>query len=152
MESRILTLITVSLLSLSAIVATSFALAQDNPIQLRQEKMKVVGKSIGTVSKMVKGETPFDGQLALAAFSDMQSAARGYDELFPKGTETGGNTEAAPAIWSDRSGFEAKHNEFLVVLDTVTETAPADTVALRTSLGQVGRQCSSCHETYRLKK
>lgn len=121
-------------------------------IEDRQAKMKTVGKSIGIVSKMAKGESDFDSTIALKAFVDMKEAAKGFQTLFPEGTETGGETEAAPAIFSDRAGFEAKQSEFLVALEAATASAPADIGALRATLGSVGKNCGACHETYRVKK
>ncbi len=128
---------------------TSFAFA--DAISDRQSKMKTVGRSIGVVSKMAKGETEFDAAAALQAFVNMKEAADGYELLFPEGTETGGNTEAAPAIFTDRAGFEAKQADFEASLAKVTAAAPADLAALRASVGEVGANCGACHRVYRVK-
>lgn len=126
--------------------------ANAGPIEDRKAKMKTVGKSIGIVAKMAKGQADFDAQAALQAFVDMKAAAAGFEELFPEGSETGGKTEAAPAIFTDRAGFEAKQAEFEATLEKVTVAAPADLVALKVSLGEVGANCGTCHKAYRVKK
>jgi len=134
--------------------ALGFALptANADPIKDRQDKMKVVGKSMGIVGKMAKGQSDFDGEAALAAFVAMKEAADGYETLFPEGTETGGDTEAAPAIFTDRIDFEAKQSDFEASLVKVTAAAPENVEALGAMVGEVGRNCGVCHRTYRVKK
>ena len=140
----------------TTIIATTalftVSMAQANPIEDRQAKMKTVGKSMGIVGKMAKGQSEFDGAAALAAFVAMKEAAQDYETLFPAGTETGGETEAAPAIFTDRAGFEAKHADFEASLAKVTAAAPASVEALGAMVGEVGQNCGVCHKAYRIKK
>lgn len=134
-------------------VGMSVSFANADAIEDRQAKMKIVGKSMGIVGKMAKGQTDFDGEAALAAFVAMKEAASGYETLFPEGTETGGDTEAAPAIFSDRAGFEAKQADFIADLEAVTAASAPKTVAeLGASVGQVAQNCGVCHKAYRVKK
>ena len=134
------------------LLAFGTAVASADVIADRKAKMKSVGKAVGSVARMAKGATEFDGDAALAAFVSMKEAARDFSELFPEGTETGGKTEAGPAIFSDRAGFEAKNKEFIAALEMVINAgAPADLNALRGALGQVGANCKACHQTYRAK-
>lgn len=139
------------LMSLSS-VAMSVSIANADAIKDRQDKMKIVGKSMGIVGKMAKGQADFDGAAALAAFVAMKNAAQGYETLFPDGTETAGNTEAAPAIFTDRAGFEVKVANFEASLVKVTATAPASVEALGAMVGEVGQNCGACHKAYRVKK
>ena len=134
------------------ISATFATVAIADPIADRQAAMKTIGKSIGAAAKMAKGEVDFDGQAALAAFLDMKNAATGFGDLFPEGTETGGKTEAAPAIFSDRAGFNQKNADFAASLEKVTAAAPANLAELGAALGEVGKNCKACHQTYRAKK
>lgn len=140
---------TIGFLSAALVGLGSAAIA--GPIEDRQAKMKTVGKSIGVVSKMAKGEADFNAEAALQAFVDMKEAAVGFTGLFPDGSGEG-ETEAAPAIFSDRAGFEKVATDFAGVMETVTAAAPADLAALQASLGEVGKQCGTCHKAYRIKK
>ena len=142
--SSILLLSTTSLL-----IALSSANA--DAIKDRQDKMKVVGKNMGIVGKMAKGQSAFDGAAALAAFVAMKEAADGFADLFPEGTETGGKTEAAPAIFTDRAGFEKKDAAFQASLVKVTAAAPANVAELGGFVGEVGQNCGACHKAYRVK-
>lgn len=133
-------------------LATGASIASADVIKDRQDKMKIVGKSMGIVGKMAKGQSDFDGAAALAAFVAMKDAADDYETLFPAGSETGGETEAAPAIFTDRAGFEAKVTNFKASLVKVTASAPASVEALGALVGEVGQNCGACHKAYRVKK
>lgn len=139
------------LISTAGLTVTA-SVASADAIKDRQDKMKIVGKSMGIVGKMAKGETEFDSEAALAAFVAMKDAAEGYETLFPAGTETGGETEAAPAIFTDRAGFEAKVADFEASLVKVTAAAPESVEALGALVGEVGQNCGVCHKAYRVKK
>ena len=56
---------------------------------------------------MMKGEAEFNAVAAELILRTMNTAALGFDELFPAGSETGGETTASPKIWEDRAGFDA---------------------------------------------
>ena len=73
-------------------------------------------------------------------------------EQFPEGSETGMETEAAPAIWSDRAGFDAAVAKFKAAADAGVAAAPADLDGLKAVFGPLTQNCGACHETYRLKK
>jgi cytochrome c556 len=72
--------------------------------------------------------------------------------LFPKGTETGGDTKALPEIWSDPAGFQKVAlalSEAATKLATDAKAGDADLVAADTKA--LGEQCGACHKTYRAK-
>ena len=88
------------------LIVAGTALAQD-PIAARQAAMKEIGKNYGAVNKMNRGQAPYDGAAASAAFTAIAAAASGYAALFPPGSEIGGDTEALPAIWENKADFDA---------------------------------------------
>lgn len=72
--------------------------------------------------------------------------------MFPKGTETGGNTKALPEIWSDPSGFQkaaANLNDAAAKLAVAAKAGDADEVAIDTKV--LGDQCAACHKAFRAK-
>ena len=72
--------------------------------------------------------------------------------LFPKGTETGGNTKALPAIWSDSAGFEKialAANAAATKLAADAKAGNTEEVAADAKL--LGEQCGACHKGYRQK-
>ena len=141
-------LVAISLLAFAASAANA------DPISDRQAAMKERGKIVGTLSKMVKGEQDFDAALVLSSLQTLQENAEKFDvaALFPTGTETGGDTTAAPKIWEDMAGFKAAEDKYLADVKAVNAAAPADLEALKAQLGVVGANCSSCHKEFRIKK
>ena len=142
-----------TLFAAAVIGAAGFApaIAADEPQVVRQEMMKKVGGATGAMAKMVKGEAEFDAAAALAALATISEVAAGYGEQFPEGSETGMESEAAPAIWSDRAGFDAKLAKFKADADAAVAAAPADLDGLKAVFGPLTQNCGSCHETFRLK-
>ena len=140
----------------SAILSASlFALAMTaasaSPIEEREAFMKQNGRLLGAVAPVVKGEQPFDAAQVLAALEAFNDNAQKFDAdaMFPKGSEGG---EAAPAIWSDRAGFEAAIEDYKEAAAAAMESAPQDVETLRASFGRIGGSCADCHQTYRIKK
>lgn len=137
---------------LAACLAAGLAAAPAgaNPIEDRQAAMKQVGDAMKVVGAMMRGQRDYDAAAALAAFAAMNESAARYAGLFPEGSETGGDTEAAPAIWSDRAGFEEAVAKFESDTAAAVAAAPADMDAFRPVFGQVASNCKACHETYRI--
>lgn len=137
----------------AVILVFGVSMAFAGPIEDRKAKMKEVGKQTGILGKMVKGETAFDGEAALAAYVAMGNAGTGFGELFPEDSQIGGETTASPKIWEDRAGFEAAGKKFGEALGAAIQAgAPANLDALKTSFGSVAQNCKACHTDYRIKK
>ncbi|AZN98946.1 cytochrome C556 [Mesorhizobium sp. M9A.F.Ca.ET.002.03.1.2] len=132
--------------------AGSAALA--DPILDRQALMKERGKIAGGLSKVVKGENPFDAAAVMTSLQALQANAEKFDAeaLFPAGSETGNDTTAAPKIWQDMAGFKATHDKYLADVKAAVAAAPADVDALKVQFNTIGGDCGTCHETYRIKK
>lgn len=128
------------------------AIAADEPQVVRQELMKKNGGATGALAKMVKGEAEFDAAAALAALSTMSEVAGTVGDYFPEGSETGFETEAMPAIWSNRDDFNAKLIKFKADADAGVAAAPTDLDALKAVFGPLTQNCGACHEIYRMKK
>lgn len=130
----------------------AYAASHADPIMARKEAMKSVGGAMGALGKMAKGEMAFDGAAVLAALQQMTTATDGFADLFPAGSETGGETTASPKIWEDNAGFTAKLAKFREDVAAATASPPADQAALGAALGGLGGNCKGCHETYRIPK
>ncbi|MEL6946596.1 MAG: cytochrome c [Pseudomonadota bacterium] len=132
---------------LSAVVAIPSALAADNPAVDRQKVMSHVGAATGAGAAMARGQVPFDAVQAQLIMRTMNGVALGYGYLFPEGSETGAKTEASPAIWSDRAGFNAAVKKFI----DDTSVLPTDLDGFRAAFQQVTANCGTCHRAYRVK-
>ena len=137
-----------SLLSLALPVAAQPA----DPIAARQAIMKQNGRDTGAGAKMLKGEVPFSAASAMAIFKNMNDTAKKFGTLFPKGSETGGDTEAAPAVWSKPADFKAAVSKFDADTAAALAAKPATFDAFKAQFITVTGNCKSCHEGFRIKK
>jgi cytochrome c556 len=138
-----------------AISMLTFAVsaASADPVLDRQQMMKERGKIVGELAKMVKGEQAFDAAKVDTALKALQVNAEKFDAdaLFPAGS-TDGDTTASPKIWEDMAGFKATEDKYLADVKAAAAAAPADVDALKAQIGVIGSNCSTCHQTYRIKK
>ncbi len=139
-------------LSAGVAVASGLATATADPIAERKALMKSVGGATGASAKMVKGQMDFDQAAAQKAMETMHMAALQFGELFPEGSETGGETTASPNIWSDRDGFNAKLAKFIADTGAAAENPAADLDSFKAQFGQVAGNCKACHVGYRIPK
>jgi cytochrome c556 len=140
-----------SVLAAVAVAASGFAVAQD-AIAKRKEIMKAVGGATKAAGQMVKGEAPFDAAKAKAG---MDTIATGWSEFaknFPKGSETGGETTAAPKIWADFTDFDSKGKKMAADAAKAAAAAAQGPDAFKAAFGEVTKSCKGCHEAYRVKK
>jgi cytochrome c556 len=121
-------------------------------IQERQEAMKAIGKSAKTAGQMLKGEAPFDPVTAAALLATMHASAEKFGGLFPEDSKTGGDTEAAPAIWEKKSEFEAKLAKFDGDITAAIAAKPADLDGFKASFQAVAGNCKGCHQEFRVDK
>lgn len=149
-------------IGLAVVLGASFALSttaswsqQPDPltgmaaIEKRQELMKSAGRATKAAGQMVKGETAWDADAAAAAMQTLVDVGTEFPTLFPDDSKTGGDTEAAPAIWDDKSDFEA-HSASLAEDAGAAKTAAAGGLdAFKPAFGKAASNCRSCHEKFR---
>ncbi len=136
-----------------AVVAcgVTVVVAQQDPIAARKALMKSNGQAAGAISKMAKGEAPFDLAAAKKAFATFEDAAAKMPSLFPPNSMTGGETAASPKIWESMDDVKAKFVK-LGEDAKAAEASVTDLDSLKVALGVVGKNCGGCHELYRIKK
>lgn len=133
-------------------VATTVAVAADDPIQTRQAIMSSVGAAAGLGGGMLKGEIDFSPAAAAAALSTFNAAAFTFGDYFPEGSESGGDTEAAPTIWSDAAGFAAASDKFRSDASAALASKPQTLDDFKAAFGSVAQNCKACHEDFRVTK
>jgi cytochrome c556 len=140
----------VAAIAVGALSATA-VVAQQDPIAARKALMKANGQNAGALSKMVKGEEPFDLAKAKKAFTTFQDAAAKMPNLYPANSKTGGETSASPKIWESMDDFKARFVKFSTDAKAA-EASVKDLDSLKAVFGPLGKNCGGCHETYRIKK
>ncbi|HEV7308295.1 MAG TPA: cytochrome c [Ensifer sp.] len=126
--------------------------AADEPQVVRQQAMKKVGAATGALAGIAKGEKPYDAEVVKASLTTISETMKTFPDHFPAGSETGHETEASPKIWENMDDFKAKAAKLGTDAATVLAQLPADQAAVGAALGGIGKDCGSCHESYRLKK
>ena len=125
--------------------------ADDDPIHERHELMEGVGEAAKPVGAMLRGQSDFDAATVAETLDVWAKAGSKFGDLFPEGTETGGGTEAAPAIWEDREGFEAALAQWRDAVDAASKADPQSLDAAKPVLGEVFNACKNCHDSYRIE-
>lgn len=129
--------------------------AQNAPAQVikqRQELMKSNGAAAKTLTQMMKGEKPYDQKAAHQAAVTIDNNAKQIPSLFPPGSgaEAGVKTGALPAIWQNKTDFDAKAKN--LGEQAAKLVAANDEAGVKAQFGNVGKACGGCHETYRAKQ
>ena len=129
-------------------------MAQQQVIKERQTVMKSYGRALGgTLSAMAKGDKPYDQAAVEAALNVLDESAKKLPALFAentKGMKAEGDYSTSPKVWEDKAGFDAKVASFTkAVSDGKAKIKDLD--SLKANVGGIGRECSGCHETFRLK-
>lgn len=139
------------LLAGAMILTAGAVMAAGDPIKERKEIFKGFAEAAKPNGAALKGEAPFDlakAQAALKAYSD---GAKKLAALFPDNSKTGGDTEALPKIWQEKSKFEG----LVAKLDkdaTAALAAIKDEASFKSEFPKVLGNCKTCHDDYRLKK
>lgn len=144
------------LLTVAAILGCSAASAHSGAtgiVKIRMDAMKSVADDMKILGQMVKGGRVFDASIAGQSAINISNHAKEIPNQFPENT-TQMPSEASPAIWS-------KWDEFTALAKTMTDSADNLTQAVQTAqsaadirpaFGALGKTCSDCHETFRLKR
>ncbi|MDH3351768.1 MAG: cytochrome c, partial [Gammaproteobacteria bacterium] len=128
----------------------SLAIAGDDPRHVRHELMESVGKAAKPVGNMLKGERDFDAEVLMSSLRTFEDAAGRFGDLFPDDSRTGEDTEAAPAIWEDRAGFEEALARWQTAVADAIAAQPDTLDAARPVAEPVFQACKACHESYRI--
>jgi cytochrome c556 len=71
-------------------------------------------------------------------------------DLFPPGTDSGHNTQARPAVWSDRAGFEKAAANLTIAAQAMAKAAAAGNQSeFIKAFRATSLACATCHVTYR---
>lgn len=141
-----------SLVAVITLALASPLFAGDDPVHERHELMEGVGDAAKPIGQMLKGEREFDAGTVMASFETFDEASARFGELFPPGSETGEGTEAAPAIWEDRAGFEKALATWSEAVDAAIAANPQTVEETKAVAGPIFNACKGCHDDYRIEE
>ena len=140
-----------SLVTAVALAFTSPLYAGDDPVHERHELMEGVGDAAKPIGQMLKGERDFDAAVVMTSFQTFDEAAAEFGDLFPPGSEDGEGTEAAPAIWEDRAGFEEALAAWADAVDAAIAANPQTLEDTKPGAVEIFKTCKGCHDNYRIE-
>jgi cytochrome c556 len=123
--------------------------AQSDPLAARKALMKENGAQSKIAREMIEGKEPFTmakAQKVLATFASVDAKGK---NLWPDNSK-GGDTASLPAVWENKADFNAK----LAKLSSDAKAAEPkvkDLDTFKAAMGDVGKNCGGCHNTYRKK-
>ena len=121
-----------------------------NPIEIRQVWMDLETNTFAGIRAILAANG--DVKTLEKPARAMQRWATMLPLLFPKGSETGNNTNALPEIWSDAAGFQkvaATAAEAVGKMADLAKAGDADGVAAQVRV--VANTCGACHRAYRAR-
>lgn len=137
----------------AAFPAVSFADAIEDAIKARQGFYQLVKANAGPLFGMAKGDVAYDAAQAqtfannLLTLSQMDNSA-----LWPAGSDKSaqpGKTRALPVAWETYPAIMDKHNAWKAAVADLAAVAGTDVDGLRSKIGDLGKSCKGCHDTYR---
>ena len=144
---RVLVVAGILMLSVGAVVASQEVANQT------QTTMKATGRAMGGLAPMIKGEKPYDQAVVNTSLTQLEETAKKLPTMFPdsiKGVKIEGDYHSSPKVWEDKAGFAAKIDSFAKAV-TEAKAQIKDLDSLKAAVPAIGKECSGCHETFRLK-
>lgn len=133
----------------TAVAMPLAALAQSNVIAQRQAAMKDVGKAIGALAAILRGEAAYDAAVVTQSSYSIANNLTAAAGLFPAGS-TADNSRAKPEIWQDNAKFVEELGKVVEAAKNVAATG--DEASFKASFGALGGGCKGCHEPFRKPK
>jgi cytochrome c556 len=131
-------------------IVHAYAATPEETIAARKANRKRTGDIADGIKKALAGGATAESQLA--ATQELDTLAHAHGALYPPGTETGGETKALPAIWTNRAGFDEADAANVAAVDKLLAAAKSgDTAAFTTQFGAVGATCGACHRNFRAR-
>ena len=134
-----------------ATLGITAVLAQSDPIAARKALMKENGNQSRVAREMIEGKQPFNLTAAKKVLATFAETAGKGKNLWPDTSKTGGETASLPAVWESKADFDAKLVKFSADAKTA-EGKVTDLDSFKAQLGEVGKNCGGCHNTYRKKQ
>lgn len=120
-------------------------------IATRQANFKKMGGAMKVLKDQLASGTISKPQ-ALAAAKTIAAIARQQGALFPAGSgaSSGVKTEVLPAVWTNRTAFDAQWKPFIAQADKLVAAAgTGDVATLGAQFKAVGGSCGGCHKQFR---
>ena len=131
------------------------AAAQVKPetlVKQRQSAMTLVGKYWGPLGGMAQGKAPYDANIVARNAGYLEALSHMPWDGFAASTQSE-KSAALPEIWKDAAGCKTAQEKLQgEVVKLVAAAKGGNEAAVKTQLGEVGKTCGGCHNTFREKR
>ena len=135
----------------AALMSASLYAAGDDAaaVKYRQKVMDSVGGTMGAMGAIAKQDVVHPDHLAALAHN-MANLATIVPDVFPPGSDKGGDTKARPEIWSTPAAFKERIDAFVDAAKKLDDVVKAgDTAGFPAALGTLGKACKGCHDNFK---
>jgi len=118
-------------------------------VKYRQSVMQMQAFHFGRIAGMAQGRIPFDAKVAAEDAALLDTIDKLPFVAFVEGSDKAGNTRALPAVWTDRTKFDAasvKLQEEAAKLNAAAKTGNLD--AIKAAVPGVANACKACHDNF----
>ena len=115
--------------------------AAGDPAHERHELMEGVRDAAKPIGKMLRGEADYDAATVMSSLQTFEDASLVFGDLFPAGSEASETSEAAPAIWEDREGFNEALATWQEAVNAAIAAAPQTLDEARPTVGPSFKKC-----------
>ena len=146
-------------LALAAITCAGLAttaLAQgsavEGAIKARQAHMQLLAFNTGVLGNMARGRTDYDAEAAQAAADNLVQLGNIEQTAYwpaDSDSESAEGSKTLPIAWEDMAGLMEKNAAFLDAAVAVQAVAGGGLEGLQGAMGDLGKSCGGCHQTYR---
>jgi cytochrome c556 len=148
---------------LTGMAGLAGAQSLEDIIKLRQALMNSNEAATKVIVSMLRQQIPYDAAVVAAALTTVSHDNAVFPNFFPVGTETGAETEALPAVWTDMAEFQelstrmAADAQAAATLASeagaaVGERGSPEQTAFLAAFKTVADNCTACHEKFRVEK
>ena len=131
------------------------AFAQVKPetlVKQRQSAMTLVGKYWGPLGGMAAGRVPYDANIVARNAGYLEVLSKLPWDGFDASTQNE-KSAALPEIWKDPTKFKAAADTMQGEITKLVAAAKGgNEAAIKAALGDTGKSCGGCHNTFRQKQ
>ena len=124
--------------------------------EARSAHFKDIGKTWAPIAEMLKRKQPYDAAVVEKQAAEVAEKAKKIPALFEVDTRDFKDlkTEALDGIWTGQADFSAKAEAMSRAAQALSDASKdgGDAAAFPKNAAAVGKACSACHDTYRMKK
>ncbi|WP_440054655.1 c-type cytochrome [Pseudoalteromonas sp. T1lg65] len=121
----------------------------EEAIEYRKANFQLIRYQIGNMGDMLKGKVPFDAEVFKQRANNVAQLSQMPWEAFIEGSDKG-ETDALPAIWTNRAEFDGKAKQFAEYAQALAVAAKSgDKDKIAPAFRNWAKGCKDCHKSFK---